>query len=140
MRGDQQAARGASAKARTELEKMLRNLPDYAEAICALGVVDAALGNKEDAIREGRRALELMPVTKSAIEGPLLIKYLVAIYAWTGDKDRAFRRLDKAIHLPGNLSYGELRLHPIWDPLRGDPRFEKIVASLAPKDSSPQAR
>jgi TolB-like protein/Tfp pilus assembly protein PilF len=133
MRGDQQAARAAFAKARTELEKVVHNLPDYAQAICALGVVDAALGNKEDAIREGHRAVELMPVSKNAIEGPLLIKYLAVIYAWTGEKDRAFRRLDKAVHLPGYLSYGELRLHPIWDPLRGDPRFEKIVASLAPK-------
>ncbi len=133
MRGDQQAARDAFTKARTELEKIARDQPDYAEALCALGVVDSALGNKEDAIREGRRAVELMPVSKSAIEGPLLIKYLAVIYAWTGDKDRAFEQLNKAVHLPGYLSYGELRLNPIWDPLRGDPRFEKIVASLAPK-------
>ena len=74
-----------------------------------------------------------MPVSKSAIEGPLLIKYLAAIYTWTGDKDRAFEQLNKAVHLPGYLSYGELRLNPIWDPLRGDPRFEKIAASLARK-------
>jgi TolB-like protein/class 3 adenylate cyclase/Flp pilus assembly protein TadD len=133
MRGDQQAARDAFTKARTELEKIARDQPDYAEALCALGVVDAVLGNKEDAIREGRRAVELIPVGKSAIEGPLLIKYLAAIYAWTGEKNRAFEQLDKAAHLPGYLSYGELRLNPIWDPLRGDPRFEKIVASLAPK-------
>jgi tetratricopeptide (TPR) repeat protein len=112
---------------------MLRDQPDYAEAICALGVVDAALGNKEDAIREGRRAVELMPVSKNAIEGALLIKYLAAIYTWMGEKDRALKRLDKAVHLPGYLSYGQLRLDPIWDPLRGDPRFDKIVASLAPK-------
>jgi TolB-like protein/tetratricopeptide (TPR) repeat protein len=133
MRGDQRAAHDAFTKARAELEKMLRDQPDYAEAICALGVVDAALGNKEDAIREGRRAVELMPVSKNAIEGALLIKYLAAIYAWMGEKDRALKRLDKAVHLPGYLSYGQLRLDPIWDPLRGDPRFDKIVASLAPK-------
>jgi TolB-like protein/class 3 adenylate cyclase/Tfp pilus assembly protein PilF len=133
MRGDQRAAHDAFTKARAELEKMVRDQPDYAEAICALGVVDAALGNKEDAIGEGRRAVELMPVSRNAIEGALLIKYLAAIYAWTGEKDRALKRLDKAVHLPGYLSYGQLRLDPIWDPLRGDPRFEKIVASLAPK-------
>ena len=133
MRGDQQAAHAAFVNARTELEKMVRDQPDYAEALCALGVVDAVLGNKDDAVREGRRAVELMPVDKNAIEGALLIKYLAAIYAWTGDKDRALKRLDKAVHLPGYLSYGELHLDPIWDPLRGDPRFEKIVASLAPK-------
>jgi TolB-like protein/class 3 adenylate cyclase/Tfp pilus assembly protein PilF len=133
MRGDQQAAHAAFVNARTELEKMVRDQPDYAEGICALGAIDAALGNKEDAIREGKRAVELMPVSKSAIEGPLLIKYLALIYAWTGEKDRALEQLDKAVHLPSFLSYGQLRLHPIWDPLRGDPRFEKIVASLAPK-------
>jgi tetratricopeptide (TPR) repeat protein len=133
MRGDQQAARAAFTKARTELEKMVRDQPDYAEALCELGLVDSALGNKEDAIREGRRAAELMPVNKNAIEGPAFIKYLALIYAWTGEKDRAFQRLEEAAKLPGFLSYGQLRLDPKWDSLRGDPRFDKIVASLAPK-------
>ena len=84
-------------------------------------------------MREGQRAVDLMPVSKNAIEGLLLIKYLALIYAWTGEKDRALKQLDKAAKLPSYLSYGQLRLHPIWDPLRGDPRFDKIVASLAPK-------
>ena len=114
MRGDQPAARAAFINAQKELEKMLHDQPDYAEALCALGVIDASLGNKEDAIREGRRAVKLMPVSKNSIEGPLLIKYLALIYAWTGEKDRAFKRLDEAAKLPGYLSYGQLRLHPIW--------------------------
>src|SRR5213076_2160378 len=67
-RGDQQAERAAFTKSRAELEKMVRDQPDYADALCSLGVVDAALGNKEDAIREGRRAVELMPVERNAIE------------------------------------------------------------------------
>jgi TolB-like protein/class 3 adenylate cyclase/Tfp pilus assembly protein PilF len=133
LRGDEAAARVAFTKARKEVEKTVRAQPDYAEGLCALGVIDAALGNKEDAIREGRSAVKLMPVSKNAIEGPLFIKYLALIYAWTGEKDRALKRLDQAAKLPGFLSYGQLRLHPYWDPLRGDPRFEKIVASLAPK-------
>jgi tetratricopeptide (TPR) repeat protein len=133
MRGDQQATRAAFTKARTELAEIVRDQPDYAEALCTLGVVDAALGNKEDAIREGERAVEIMPVSKNAIEGPAFIKYLALIYAWTGDKDHAFQRLEEAAKLPGFLSYGELRLDPKWNPLRGDPRFDKIVASLAPK-------
>jgi tetratricopeptide (TPR) repeat protein len=133
LRGDESAARVAFTKARKELEKMVRDQPDYAEGLCALGVIDAALGNKEDAIREGRHAVQLMPVSKSAIEGPLLIKYLAVIYAWTGEKDRALKRLGEAVKLPGFISYGQLRLHPYWDSLRGDPRFEKIVALLAPK-------
>ena len=111
----------------------MRDQPDYAAALCALGVVDAVLGNKGDAIREGERAVELMPVSKSAIEGPLLIKYLAVIYAWTGDKDRAIERLAEAAKLPDDLSYGHLRLNPLWDPVRSDPRFGAIVASLAPK-------
>ncbi len=111
----------------------LQNNLNYAEALCVLGMADAALGNKEDAIREGRRAIELMPVSKNAIEGPLLIEYLAPIYAWTGEKDLAFKRLDEVAKLPSYLSYGELLLHPRWDSLRGHPRFDKIVASLAPK-------
>ena len=113
---------------------MMRGQRDYAPALCALGVVDAALGNKEDAVREGQRAIELLPVSKSAIESAMLTQYLAVIYAWTGDKDRAIERLAEVAKLPGShLSYGHLRLHPFWDPLRGDPRFEAIVASLAPK-------
>jgi TolB-like protein/Flp pilus assembly protein TadD len=134
LRGDGPAARAAFTNARKELEPMVRDQPDYAPALCALGVVDAALGNKEDAVREGQRAVELLPVSKSALEGPLLIEYLAVIYAWTGDKDRAIERLAERAKLPGTgLSYGHVRLNPIWDPLRGDPRFEAIVASLAPK-------
>ena len=64
----------------------------------------------------------------------MLMRYLAVIYAWTGDKDRAIERLAEAAKLPGSyLSYGHVRLNPIWDPLRGDLRFEAIVASLAPK-------
>ena len=131
---DEPAARAAFASARKELEQTVRDQPYYAAALSALGVVDAALGNKEDAVREGERAVELMPVSKSALEGPLLIEYLAVIYAWTGDKDRAIERLAEAVKLPAvGMSYGYLRLNPLWDPLRGDPRFEAIVTSLAPK-------
>ena len=133
MRGDKAAAHAAFTSARTEAAKMVAEQPAYAQASCVLGMADAALGNKEDAIREGRRAVELMPVSKSAIEGPLLIKYLAIIYALTDEKDLALEQLAVAARTPGYLSYGQLCLHPYWDPLRGDPRFEQIVASLAPK-------
>jgi TolB-like protein/tRNA A-37 threonylcarbamoyl transferase component Bud32/Tfp pilus assembly protein PilF len=134
FRGDETAANSAFSSARKELEKIVRDQPDYAAALCALGVVDAALGNKEDAIREGKRAVQLMPVSKNAIDGAMLIHYLAAIYAWAGDKDRAIEQLSETAKLPGSsLSYGRLRLNPLWDPLRGDPRFEAIVTSLAPK-------
>jgi TolB-like protein/tRNA A-37 threonylcarbamoyl transferase component Bud32/Flp pilus assembly protein TadD len=134
LRGNEAAAHTAFMDARAELEETLRDQPDYAQALCALGVVDAALGNKEDAIREGERAVQLMPVTKSSLEGAKLMQYLAIIYAWTGEKDRAIARLAETVKLPVvELSYGYLHLNPLWDPLRGDPRFEAIVASLAPK-------
>ena len=96
-------------------------------------MIDAVLGNKEDAIREGRRAVELLPVTKDSIDGALLVQYLAVIYAGVGEKDLALDQLRIASSIPGYLSYGSLRLDPLWDPLRGNPDFEKIVASLAPK-------
>ncbi len=133
MRGDKAAAHAAFTSMRTEAAKMIAEQPDYPEGLCVLGVADAALGHKDDAIREGRRAVELLPVTKDSIVGALLLQNLALIYAWTGEKDLAFEQLTIAAKLPGSLSYGELRLHPYWDPLRDDPRFEKIVASIAPK-------
>ena len=113
LRGDEPAARAAFTKARREFEQIVHDQPDYAEALCALGVINAALGNKEEAIHEGLRAVELMPVSKSAIEGPLLMQYLAVIHAWTGEKDRAIERLSETAKLPGYLSYGHLRLNPI---------------------------
>src|SRR5437667_679272 len=107
LRGDESAARAAFINARMELDQMMRDQRDYAPALCALGVVDAALGNKEDAVREGQRAIELLPVSKSAIESAMLTQYLAVIYEWTGDKDRAIERLAEVAKLPGShLSYG----------------------------------
>jgi len=133
LRGDASAAQTAFKAAREEVDKIVRDQPNNGPALCALGMIDAALGNKKEAIREGRRAVELVPVTKDSIDGAMLIQYLAVIYAWTGNKDAAFKQLDIATKLPGYLSYGQLRLDPLWDPLRGDPRFDKIVASLTPK-------
>jgi len=133
FRGDELAARAYFTNARKQLDQLVREQPNYAEAFCALGMVDATLGNKEDAIREGERAVELMPVSKNALEGAMLTQYLAVIYAWTGNKDRAIERLAEAAKLPGSyVTYGHLRLNPLMDPLRGDPRFEAIVTSLAP--------
>jgi TolB-like protein/class 3 adenylate cyclase/Flp pilus assembly protein TadD len=133
LRGDKAVAHAAFTSVRAEATKMVAEQPNYAEGVCVLGMADAALGHKDEAIREGRRAVELMPVSKDAIRGPLLIQYLAVIYAWTGEKDLALEQLSVVARIPSHLSYGHLRLHPYWDPLRGDPRFEKIVASLAPK-------
>jgi serine/threonine-protein kinase len=126
-------ARSAFTAARAEQEKTVQAEPGYGPPLCVLGLIDAGLGRKEEALREGRRAVELLPVEKDAINGPLMIEYLAMIAAWVGDKDLACKQLATAIRYPSSLSYGKLKLLPFWDPLRGDPRFEKIVASLAPK-------
>jgi TolB-like protein/Tfp pilus assembly protein PilF len=127
------AARSAFTAARTEQEKVIQEQPNYGPPVCVLGLIDAALGHKEEALREGRRAVELLPVDKDSINGVHMIEYLAMIAAWVGDKDLACEQLGIATRLPGGLSYGQLKLLRFWDPLRGDPRFEKIVASLAPK-------
>jgi TolB-like protein/class 3 adenylate cyclase/Flp pilus assembly protein TadD len=133
MGKDEGKARSAFTAARAEQEKTVQAQPNYGPALCALGLIDAGLGRKEEALREGRRAVELLPVEKDAINGPLMIEYLAMIAAWVGDKDLACEKLAIAVRPPSTVSYGQLKLLPFWDPLRGDPRFEKIVASLAPK-------
>jgi TolB-like protein/Tfp pilus assembly protein PilF len=134
LRGDTAGAHSAFARAREEVEQMVRKEPTYAEALCVLGMIDAALGKKAEAVREGQRAVELLPITKDALNGALLIQYFAVTCAWTNEKKLALEQLAIAARIPSNVSYGYLRLHPYWDPLRGDPRFETIVASLAPKD------
>jgi tetratricopeptide (TPR) repeat protein len=133
MMNDHDKARSAFTAARAEQEKVVEAQPDYGPAVCVLGLIDAALGHKEEALREGRRAIDLTPVGKDAIGGPLMIQYLAMIAAWVGDKDLACQQLAIAVRPPSTVSYGQLKLLPLWDPLRGDPCFEKIVASIAPK-------
>jgi len=133
MRGDAAAARAAFTAARAKQEELVHPGPDYAQALCVLGLIDAALGRKEDALQEGRRAVELLPVERDAFAAPDIIQLFSIICAWTGEKDLACEQLANVTQFPSFLTYGRLRLLPFWDPLRGDPRFEKIVASLAPK-------
>src|SRR5438477_5977034 len=136
MTNDEHNAQLAFTAARAKQEKTVQAEPNYGPAWCVLGVIDAALGQKEDALREGRHAVELLPVEKDPINGMVMIKYLAMIAAWVGEKDLACEQLAAAVRCPTSgmdLSYGELKLMPFWDSLRGDPRFEKIVASLAPK-------
>jgi len=137
MTNDEQKAQLAFAAARAEQEKIVQAQPDHGPASCVLGVIDAALGRKEEALREGRRAVELLPVERDSVNGLDMIEYLAMIAAWVGEEDLACEQLAKAVRYPmypSAVSYGELKLMPWWDALRGDPRFEKIVASLAPKE------
>jgi tetratricopeptide (TPR) repeat protein len=133
MTNDDAKARSALTDARTEQEKIIQAQPNYGPALCVLGLIDAGLRRKEEALREGQRAVELLPVKKDALGGAEIVKYLAIIAAWVDDKDLACEQLAIVINRPSPISYGQLKLLPFWDPLRGDPRFEKIVASLAPK-------
>jgi TolB-like protein/Tfp pilus assembly protein PilF len=131
--GDSGMAQTAFTAARSEVEKAVDKRPDFPEALSLLGMIDAGLGRKEEALREGRRACELVPITKDALVGVDFAINLAQIYAWTGEKDLAIEQIEMVQRVPNPLSYGLLKLHPHWDSLRGDPRFEIIVASLAPK-------
>jgi serine/threonine-protein kinase len=132
MTKDDTAASAAFTAARVEQQKIIESPESYGPVLCVLGLIDAALGRKEEALREGRRAVELLPVEKDPINGITLVKYFAMIAAWVGDKDLACEQLAIALRPPSQITYGELKLLPYWDPLHGDPRFEKIVASLAP--------
>jgi tetratricopeptide (TPR) repeat protein len=127
MTKDNDKVRTAFTAARAEQEKIVQAQPNSARAFCVLGLIDAGLGRKEEALREGRQAVELVSVRKDGIDCTRMIKYFAMIAAWVGDKDLACGQLGIAIHRPSDLSYGQLKLAPFWDPLRGDPRFEKIV-------------
>src|SRR5437016_391147 len=125
--GDNESAMNAFAAAREEMETVLQKQPDYAEAMSVIGMIDAALGRKEDALREGRRAVELLPVTKDVMTGSELLRNLALIYAWTGEKELALDQIAAALQGPGHITYGQLRLHPWWDAIREDPRFDKLA-------------
>jgi serine/threonine-protein kinase len=134
---DEARARKAFTAARLEQEEVVQKQKDYGPALCVLGLIDAALGNKEAALQEGRRAMELQPVEKDSFTAQSLMAYFALIAAWAGEKDLALQQLAAAAPTPGAAlitSYGMLKLSPFWDPLRGDPRFEKIVDSFAPKE------
>ena len=134
--GDKELAQTALGSARAIFERTTREQPDYPQAWAYVGLTDAMLGRCSEAIQEGKRACEILPYTKDSWVGPTFITYLAVIYAACGVKEAALQQLKTSSELPVGISYGELRQSPDWDSLRGDPRFEKIVASLAPKDGS----
>ena len=139
MNKDEARARSAFETARAQQEKIVQAQPDYGPALCVLGLIDAALGREDLALDEGRRAIALMPVEKDFVNGSLVLQYFAITAAWAGEKELALQQLEAGVRAPvaaSMLSYGALKLLPVWDPLRGDPRFEKIVASLAPKDAA----
>jgi len=134
MTKDEARAHAAFEKARAQQEKIVQAQPDYGPALCVLAMTDAALGRKEQALEEGRRAIALTPMEKDAINGSFVLQYFAITAAWAGEKEVALEQLETGLRAPAAsqmVSYGALKLLPLWDPLRGDPRFEAIVQRLA---------
>ena len=122
--GDEPKRRVRLANARTKWQD--RGEPArFAAALSLLGMIDAGLGRKEEALREGRRACELLPISKDAIDGVTLAVNLAQIYAWTGERDLAIEQITAVQRMPNYLSYGFLKLHPFWNPLRERSAFRK---------------
>jgi hypothetical protein len=134
-KGDETSARAAFMRARAQQEVETRSHPDNGSLLSELGLIDAALGRKEEALNEGRRAMELGSNLKESFTDPYVQMCFAITCAWTGERELALRQIEAFVKSPGDHTYGNLRLSPLWDPLRGDPRFEKIVASLAPKET-----
>ena len=135
-KGDSATATAAFSAARAILEQRLAVKPEHARTLAVLAQVDAGLGRKELAIQEAQHAVGLMPLSKDVYDGALVLEGLAQVYTWSNESDRAIELLQKLVAMPSYVNYARLKLLPIWNPLRGDPRFQKIVESLAPKDHS----
>jgi len=135
-KGDSAGATAAFTATRAILEQRLAVKPEHARTLAVLAQVDAGLGRKELAIQEAQHAVELMPLSRDIYDGALVLEGLAQVYTWTNEPDRAIELLQKLATMPSYVNYARLKLLPMWNPLRGDPRFQKIVNSLAPKDQS----
>src|SRR5437764_6032175 len=125
--GDNPKAQTQFEKARVVSEKLLREAPEDPARHAQHGFILAALGQKEEAIKEGKKAIELLPESQDAFDGPQSTAALAQIYAWTGELDAAFRLLDHLLAVPNGVAVPLLKLDPVWDPLRKDPRFQALI-------------
>jgi TolB-like protein/Flp pilus assembly protein TadD len=131
---DKVNAHSAFERARIIAERLVRESPDDAARHGQLGLILAGLGQKDAAIAEGKRAVELLPESQDAFDGPEVTAVLAQIYAWTGESDEAFRLLDHLLVVPNGITVPYLKLDPVWDPLRKDPRFQALIDKYAAKD------
>ena len=138
--GNSEGARASFLAARERAAARVDARPNEGIALIVLAQVDARLGRKEEALREGERAMELHAAAGDKFQMSASVIRLAAIYAQVGEIDRALHLLEQSAALPNGPSYGGLKLSEAWDPLRSHPRFEKLVASLAPKESPPPAK
>ena len=131
--GDSAGALAAFRSARAILAQRLVVKPGDARTIAVLAQVDAGLGQKELALQEAQHAIDLMPISKDIYDGALVLEGLAQVYTWNDEHDRAIEVLQKLVSIPSYINYARLKFHPLWKPLRGNPKFENIVTSLAPK-------
>jgi TolB-like protein/Tfp pilus assembly protein PilF len=124
---DKEKAVAAFERARPVAENALRESPDDASRHIILGLILAGLGQKEAAMAEGKRAVDLLPESQDALEGPKMTVALAQIYAWTGESDQALKLLEHSLSIPNGVTIPFLRLDPMWDPLRSDPRFQALI-------------
>jgi tetratricopeptide (TPR) repeat protein len=125
--GDLNAAERSFASAQRVVEADLARAPDDAKLTAMLGLVNAYRGRKDEAIAAGRRAVDCLPISKDAYDGPLIAAKLAVIFAQLGETDRALELLTDLVTRPNGVTPGTLRIEPEWDPLRGNPRFEKLI-------------
>ncbi len=126
--GESERSREAYDTARILLEEEIKGRAHDHRVRSSLGIVYAALGRKEDAIREGKLGVELFPVSKDALVGPYRVEDLVFIYTLVGEHDAALDKLEYLLSIPSEtMSVSMLRLDPRWDPLRDHPRFQKLI-------------
>ena len=124
---DKEKAVAAFEHARPVAENALRESPDDASRHIILGLILAGLGQKEAAMAEGKHAVELLPESQDALEGPKMTVALAQIYAWTGESDQALQLLEHSLSIPNGVTIPFLKLDPMWDPLRSDPRFQALI-------------
>src|SRR5436190_5493550 len=115
-------------------EKLLRKAPDDPARHAQHGLILAGLGRKEEAIAEGKRAVELLPESQDALDGPQGTAALAQIYASTGERDEAFRLLDHLLAVPSGLTVPMVKVDPVWDPIRNDPRFQALIDKYSAKN------
>jgi TolB-like protein/Flp pilus assembly protein TadD len=130
---DKEKARSAFDRARLVAEQMVRESPDDAGRHAQLGLILAGLDRKEEAVLEGRRAIELLPESEDAFDGPNATLTLAKIYTWTNEPDQALQLLDHSLNTPNGVTVSALKLDPIWDPLRSDPRFQALIDKYGAK-------
>jgi len=132
-RGDSGQALNTLRSTRAILAQRLIIKPEHARTIAVLAQVDARLGQKDLALQEAKHAIDLMPISKDVYDGGLVLEGLAQVYTWSDEHDRAIDLLQKLVAMPSYINYARLKVHPLWKPLRGNPQFEQIVASLEPK-------